>query len=64
MDPRRRGARVGVRVIVLVLPGVPAVPVDAGVGIAPVVGVFGGAVVVDPGVDGIAVAPVGLVVGF
>ena len=73
MDPRCRGARVGVRVIVRVLPGVPAVPVEEGVGIAPeaayeagalVVGVFGGAVVVDPGVDGIAVAPVGLVVGF
>ena len=64
MDPRCRDARVGVRVIVLVLPGVPAVPVDKGAGIAPVVGVLGGAVEVDPGVDGIAVAPVGLLVGF
>ena len=59
MDPRCRGVRVGVRVMVLALPGVPVVPVDEGVGIGPeavceggavIVGVFGGTAAVDPAV--------------
>ena len=76
MEPRCRGVRVGVGVAILALPGVPAVPVDEGVGIATeavcevgalVVDVLGGTVVVDPAVevDGIVVAtPVWFVAGF